>query len=47
MAEASGSRTHHLTRNLPEVLKRYPGTEEDRRTRAKPKQPGAAISPSR
>jgi tol-pal system protein YbgF len=34
-------------RELREVVKRYPGTEEDRRARAKLKELGVAITPSR
>jgi tol-pal system protein YbgF len=34
-------------RELREVVKRYPGTEEDRRARAKLKELGAAITPTR
>ncbi len=34
-------------RELREIVKRYPGTEEDRRARAKLKELGAAITPTR
>jgi tol-pal system protein YbgF len=34
-------------RELREVVKRYPGTEEDRRARAKLKELGVAVSPAR